>query len=82
MENKKKEKIIITGIAVSDAKDKTAVIVVERTRNSRIYHKKYFVTKKYKVHDPENKIKLGNLVRITQSRPISKRKSFVIVENI
>ena len=77
--NKISKKKTIIAKAISNTKDKTAVVIVERTKNSKLYSKKYSVSKKYKVHNPENNIKIGDIVEIMESRPISKSKSYTIV---
>jgi small subunit ribosomal protein S17 len=67
------------GKVVSIKMDKTAVVSIE----SRIKHKKYgkiFTrTKNYKVHDPENNCRLGDLIRIQETRPLSKTKRWVSI---
>lgn len=66
------------GIVVSDKMDKTIVVAVETLKTHPKYLKKYKSTKKYKVHDQENKFKVGDKVEFTQCKPISKDKSHVI----
>ncbi len=68
------------GIVVSDASDKTIVVAVERFVTHPKYHKKYRVTKKYSVHDPENAYSVGDTVQFMRSKPMSKRKKFVVVD--
>jgi len=67
------------GKVVSVKMDKTAVVSIE----SRIKHKKYgkiFTrTKNYKVHDPENSCRLGDVIRIQETRPLSKTKRWVSI---
>lgn len=67
------------GIVVSDAMDKTIVVAVESLKTSPKYLKKYRSTKKYKVHDEENKYKKGDKVEFVQSKPMSKGKSHVVI---
>jgi len=50
------------GIIVSDKMDKTVVVAIERLKVHSKYKKRFKVTKKYKVHDPENKFKIGDKV--------------------
>jgi small subunit ribosomal protein S17 len=76
-----KEKKMTEGMVVSDKMDKTAVVAVNTLKSHRKYLKKYLVTKKYKAHDPENKCKVGDKVRITEIRPMSKGKKWEIVYN-
>ena len=78
MENSKKT-IRKKGAVVSSKMDKTIVVAVEDYKTHPKYLKKYRSTKKYKVHDPENRYKDGDIVEFVQSRPISKDKSFTVV---
>ncbi len=68
------------GLVVSDKMDKTVVVAIE----SRIPHPKYgkivVKTKKYKVHDEENKCKIGDRVRIRETRPLSRTKRWTVAE--
>jgi len=68
------------GIVTSDKMDKTAVVAVERTTRHPLYGKIIRVTKKYKVHDPENACSIGDKVRIMETRPLSKDKRWRLVE--
>ncbi len=74
----KKQKII-KGIVVSDKMDKTIVVAVHAFKTHPRYRKKYRITKKYKVHDPENKYKTGDVVEFTECRPVSKEKRFRVL---
>ena len=79
MENKKPQtkKVIkrtFNGIVVSDKMDKTIVVAVKRVKTHPIYKKKYTVTRKFKVHDPNNKAKIGEEVTFVECRPLSKEK--------
>ncbi len=67
------------GVVVSDKMDKTIVVAVESLKTHPKYLKKYRSTKKYKVHDAENKFKKGDKVEFTQCRPISKDKSHTVI---
>ncbi len=67
------------GIVVSDKMDKTIVVAVGSLKTHPKYLKKYKSTKKYKVHDEENKFKKGDQVEFTQCRPLSKDKSHTVV---
>ncbi len=62
------------GIVVSDKMDKTIVVETETLKTHPKYLKKYRATKKYKVHDQENRFKTGDVVEFVQCRPISKDK--------
>ncbi len=68
------------GIVVSDKMDKTAVVAVERTTSHPIYGKVLRRTSKFKVHDESNECKVGDRVVITECRPLSKEKSWRLVE--
>lgn len=65
---------VIQGTVVSDKMDKTIVVTVERRRKHRLYHKVLTNTQRYKAHDEVNACKLGDVVNIIESRPLSKEK--------
>lgn len=67
------------GTVVSDSMDKTIVVSVETYKTHPKYLKKYRSTKKYKVHDEENKYKVGDAVEIIACRPMSKDKSYKVL---
>lgn len=69
-----------TGKVVSNKMDKTIVVSVERRVPHKLYGKIVRVSKKYYVHDEEGKATVGDLVRIQETRPISKLKSWRLVE--
>ena len=75
-----KEKIVSKkkGVVVSDKMDKTVVVAVDILKTHSKYKKKYRSTKKYKVHDKENKYKIGDAVEIIPCHPISKDKSYIV----
>ena len=62
--------------------DKTAVVSVERRRPHPLYRKIVRTTKRYKAHDPNNAAVLGDVVRIEETRPISKDKRWRIAETL
>ncbi len=68
------------GTVVSDRGDKTIVVSIERASRHRLYRKVIRRTKKYHVHDAENVATVGDLVRIEECRPVSKTKSWQLVE--
>ena len=72
-------KRILQGIVVSDAQDKTIVVRVERRVMHPVYKKFVTRSKKYAAHDEDNKFHTGDAVQIEESRPISKRKSWVVL---
>jgi len=74
-----KIKRVFTGTVVSDRMDKTIVVRVDRTKLHRRYKKRYTVSKKYKVHDEQNKFKIGDKVKFIECRPLSKEKRWKVV---
>lgn len=78
--SKKVQQRTLEGSVVSTSMDKTLVVRVERTKLHPKYDKRYITTKKFLVHDPKNSHKVGDKVRFVASRPISKRKRWIVVE--
>ena len=70
---------VMQGKVVSDARDKTVVVVVERRVKHPIYKKIIRKSKKYHAHDESNACKTGDVVRIRECRPISKKKCWEVV---
>tara|TARA_Y100001934_G_scaffold236092_1_gene287337 strand:- start:286 stop:516 length:231 start_codon:yes stop_codon:yes gene_type:complete len=70
------------GRALRDAKDKTVSVLVERSVKHPLYQKFVKQSKKYLAHDEQNVSKEGDIVRIREARPISKRKRFVVVTDV
>ena len=68
------------GTVVSDKNDKTIVVSVGRASRHRIYHKVIRRTKKYHAHDEQNSATLGDLVRIEEAAPTSKKKRWTLME--
>lgn len=66
----------LIGTVVSDTQSKTIVVTTERRVTHPVYKKQYKVTKRYQAHDENNEAQLGDIVAITEVRPISKTKSF------
>jgi small subunit ribosomal protein S17 len=66
----------LTGEVVSNKMDKTVVVVVSRVRRHPLYGKVIRISKHYKAHDENNECKIGDRVRIVESRPYSKDKHF------
>ncbi len=69
----------LKGTVVSDAMDKTVVVEVGRFVKHPKYKKFYTISKKYHAHDEKNQFKIGDVVEIVETRPISKKKSFAVV---
>ena len=70
----------LTGIVTSDVADKTITVTVTSRETHPIYGKQYSVNRKYAAHDEANAAKNGDKVTIIETRPISKRKKFSLVE--
>ncbi len=68
-----------TGIVVSNKMDKTAVVRVDRMVPHKKYEKRYRVSKKFAVHDEHNQAQVGDIVTITEIRPMSKTKRWGLV---
>jgi len=68
------------GKVVSDKMDKTVVVAVERVMRHPLYGKTIKRTKKFKAHDEENRCKVGDKVKIMETRPLSKEKRWRVVE--
>ena len=72
-------KRILQGTVVSHACDKTVIVRVERRILHPVYKKFVTSSKKYAAHDADNRWHVGDTVRIEESRPISKRKHWVVL---
>jgi len=77
MQGKRRSK---TGRVVSDKMDKTVVVSVERLRRHPIYKRVVRLSSKFKAHDQDNSAKVGDTVRIEESRPLSREKRWTVVE--
>lgn len=77
MQGKRRSK---TGRVVSDKMDKTVVVSVERLRRHPIYKRVVRLSSKFKAHDQENSARVGDTVRIEESRPLSREKRWTVVE--
>jgi len=76
----REQKKSLVGLVVSDKMDKTVVVAVERLHRHRVYKKVVKAVKKYKAHDEENACHTGDLVRIIESRPLSREKRWMVQE--
>jgi small subunit ribosomal protein S17 len=76
----KNEKKVLQGRVVSDKMDKTVTVVVETYRKHPIIGKRVKYSKKYKAHDENNSAKMGDIVKIEATRPLSATKRFRLVE--
>ncbi|HPE14411.1 MAG TPA: 30S ribosomal protein S17 [Bacilli bacterium] len=79
---KEKAKKEFVGKVVSDKNNKTITVLVETYKTHPLYKKRVKSSKKYCVHDESNKAKKGDIVKIVETRPISKTKSFYLKEII
>jgi small subunit ribosomal protein S17 len=79
MSTETKNKKVLEGVVVSDAMDKTVVVEVGRFVKHPKYKKYYTISKKYHAHDENNEYKIGDSVKIVETRPISKKKSFTVI---
>lgn len=70
------------GRVVSDKMDKTVVVAVNYVRRHPLYHKRITRTSRFLAHDENNSVKPGDLVRIEECRPISRRKRWIVREVI
>jgi small subunit ribosomal protein S17 len=75
-------KRVLTGTVVSDKADKTVVVRVERRVKHPLYGKIIKLSKKYHAHDAANEFHVGEVVRIEECRPISKSKSWTVLDRI
>jgi small subunit ribosomal protein S17 len=73
-------KRVLQGVVVSDACNKTVIVRVERRVMHPVYKKFVSRSKKYAAHDEDNRYRSGDSVKIEESRPISKRKCWVVIE--
>ncbi len=71
---------VLSGRVVSDKMDKTCTVLVERRVMHPLYKKFIRRSKKYAAHDGENICKTGDVVRIEECPPISKRKAWMVIE--
>jgi small subunit ribosomal protein S17 len=72
-------KRILQGVVVSDKQEKTVVVKVERRFKHPLYKKFIKRSKKYAAHDENNQFKIGDLVKIQETKPISKNKTWEVV---
>ncbi len=68
------------GVVVQTAMDKTAVVVMKRRLPHPVYGKYVQRSKKFYVHDPQNECRVGDVVRIMETRPLSKQKRWRLVQ--
>ncbi|MCQ2378686.1 MAG: 30S ribosomal protein S17 [Victivallaceae bacterium] len=68
------------GIVVSDVQNKTIVVKVERRTTHPLYHKVVKISKNFAVHDEKNEAKVGDTVRIVETRPLSRNTRWRLIE--
>jgi small subunit ribosomal protein S17 len=79
MENKKVNNKKLEGIVVSDKMQKSAVIEVQRTKRHPRYKKILKIKSRFKIHDENNEVKVGDWVLVEECRPMSKDKKWKLV---
>ncbi len=79
-EQTRNDRKVRQGVVVSDVQDRTIVVRVQRTTTHPLYNKTVRVSKKYHVHDEANDAKVGDTVRIVETRPLSKLKRWRLDE--
>ena len=79
MEPEKNKKSLI-GTVISNNMDKTIVVTIERIVKHSVYGKYIRRTSKCYAHDPQNKCQVGDVVRVEESRPLSRKKRWQLVE--
>ena len=78
--NTEKKRKTINGVVVSDKMNKTVVVRIEYNRLHPLYKKYVKKSKKFKAHDERNQCKIGDVVKIANTRPLSKEKFWEVVE--
>lgn len=73
---------VYKGTVTSDKMDKTIVVVVDTYKKDRLYGKRVKQSKKFHVHDEQNQAHVGDFVLFTETRPLSKTKSFRLIKII
>jgi small subunit ribosomal protein S17 len=75
-------KRVLRGKVVADKADKTVTILVERTKRHPLYRKNYTTSKKFLAHDEKNEFKTGDIVDISESKPISSKKRWIVTHKV
>lgn len=71
---------VYTGKVVSDKMDKTITVLIETKKTHPLYGKRVKYSKKFKAHDENNEAKIGDIVKIMETRPLSATKNFRLIE--
>ena len=72
-------KKILKGKIINDKSNKTVIVLVKRKYSHSFYGKVITSSKKYHAHDENNKFKIGDIVKIIESRPLSKKKKWEVI---
>lgn len=80
MSESRNQRKVYQGRVVSDKMDKTITVVVETYKNHKVYSKRVKYSKKFKAHDENNEAKVGDIVKIMETRPLSATKRFRLLE--
>lgn len=80
MTEERNQRKVYQGRVVSDKMDKTIVVQIDTQKRHPVYGKRMKYSKKYKAHDENNSAKLGDIVNIMETRPLSATKHFRLVE--
>jgi small subunit ribosomal protein S17 len=78
--SERNQRKVYTGRVVSDKMDKTITVLVETHKKHPLYGKRVKYSKKFKAHDEQNEAKIGDVVRIMETRPLSATKRFRLVD--
>jgi len=76
----RKDRKVRQGVVVSDRGEKTVVVRVDRRIPHPLYHKPMVRSRKFHAHDQENQFRIGDVVRIQETRPLSKLKRWRVIE--
>jgi len=80
MSEERNQRKVYQGRVVSDKMDKTIVVVIETQKKHSRYGKRIKYSKKYKAHDENSTAKIGDIVKIMETRPLSSTKHFRLIE--
>ena len=80
MTEERNQRKVYQGRVVSDKMDKTIVVQIDTQKRHPVYGKRMKYSKKYKAHDENNVAKIGDIVKIMETRPLSSTKHFRLVE--
>jgi len=81
-ETRAQKRQVLRGTVVSTAMDKTAVVEVTKLKAHPVYKKRYRTTNRYYAHDEKNECQVGDVIRIAETRPLSRKKRWRLLEVI